>query len=94
MNPGCKIVSSQESGRPRPLFLAGHPALGFLNTRIRVKEDVEDLLQSEEDMLIWLKQTGFPTALLAGKTGRVTLLRSARRLRDNVQSLVERRKIG
>ena len=61
---------------------------------MRVEEDIQDLLQSDEDVVIWLKQVGYPAPALADKTGPVTLLRSARRLRESVRSLVERRKIG
>jgi predicted RNA-binding Zn ribbon-like protein len=61
---------------------------------MRVKENIEDLLQSDDDVTIWLKQAGYPAPTLADKTGPVTLLRSARRLRESVRSLVERRKIG
>jgi predicted RNA-binding Zn ribbon-like protein len=87
-------VSPKESGRPRALFLAGHPALDFLNTRMRVNVAVVDLLQSDEDVLIWLKQAGFPTPAIDGRMGSLTLLRAARRLRESVRSLVERRKMG
>jgi predicted RNA-binding Zn ribbon-like protein len=93
MNPEGKTLSPKELGRSRALFLAGHPALDFLNTRTRVDEDVVDLLQSDEDVLIWLKQAGFPHAI-DGKTGPQALLRSARRLRESVRSLVEKRKMG
>ena len=76
------------------LFLAGHPALDFLNTRMRVNEDLVDLLQSDEDVLIWLKQAGFSAPTVDGRTGPLALLRSARRLRESIRSLVEQRKTG
>ncbi|XCB22935.1 ABATE domain-containing protein [Tunturibacter gelidoferens] len=90
-------VSPEESGRPHALFLAGHPALDFLNTRMRVNAAFLDLLQSDEDVLIWLRQAGYPTPRtprIDGRTGSVALLRSARRLRESVRSLVESRKMG
>jgi predicted RNA-binding Zn ribbon-like protein len=68
--------------------------LDFLNTRMRVMEDVEDLFQSDEDVAIWLKQAGYPAPAVAHKTESVALLRSARRLRESIRCLVERRKIG
>jgi predicted RNA-binding Zn ribbon-like protein len=92
MNP--QTLSSKGSGRPRAVFLAGHPALDFLNTRMRVNVAVVDLLQSDEDVLVWLRQAGFPTPRIDGGTGSGALLRSARRLRESVRSLVETRKLG
>jgi predicted RNA-binding Zn ribbon-like protein len=86
-------VSPKPLGKPRALFLAGHPALDFLNTRLSVGEDVVDILQSNEDVLIWLKEAGFSISI-EGKPGSTTLLRSARRLRENIRSLVEKRKSG
>jgi predicted RNA-binding Zn ribbon-like protein len=94
MNPVRKTLSPKELGRSRALFLAGHPALDFLNTRTRVNDDVVDLLQSDEDVLIWLRQAGFPAPAIDGKIGPSALLRSARRLRESVRSLVEKRKSG
>jgi predicted RNA-binding Zn ribbon-like protein len=79
---------------PRPLFLAGHPALDFLNTRMRVNGQLEDCLQRGEDVLRWLEQAGFPTSEIGSAAARVSLLDSARRLRENIRSLVEKRKTG
>jgi predicted RNA-binding Zn ribbon-like protein len=89
-----QTVSPEEPRRPRALFLAGHPALDFLNTRMRVDVAVLDLLQSDEDVLIWLRQAGFPTPRSGRRAGSISLLRSARRLRESVRSLVEARKTG
>jgi predicted RNA-binding Zn ribbon-like protein len=83
-------VSSKESSIPGALFLAGHPALDFLNTRMRVNEDLVDILESDEDVLRWLKQAGFSAPTIAGGT----LLACARRLRESMRSLVEKRKAG
>ncbi len=84
----------KELSKSRALFLAGHPALDFLNTRMRVNEDLVDLLQSDEDVLIWLKQAGFPAPAIDGRTAPLALLHSARCLRESVRSLVEKRKAG
>jgi predicted RNA-binding Zn ribbon-like protein len=92
MNP--QAVSHEEPGRPPALFLAGHPALDFLNTRMRVDVAVLDLLQTDEDVLLWLRQAGFPTPRIDGRTRSLALLRSARRLRESVRSLVQTRKMG
>lgn len=78
----------------RPLFLAGHPALDFLNTRMRVNGQLEDFFQRGEDVLRWLGQAGFPTSEIGPATARLSLLDSARRLRENIRSLVEKRKAG
>jgi predicted RNA-binding Zn ribbon-like protein len=87
-------VSPKELSKSCALFLAGHPALDFLNTRMRVNEDLVDLLQSDEDVLIWLKQAGFSAPTIDGRTGPLALLRCARRLRESIRSLVEKRKTG
>jgi predicted RNA-binding Zn ribbon-like protein len=87
-------VDPKESRKHRALFLAGHPALDFLNTRMRVKEDLVDLLQNDEDVLRWLKQAGFPTPTSDVTREHLNLLRSARMLRENIRSLIERRKVG
>lgn len=68
--------------------------LDFLNTQMKVNAEVVDLLQSDKDVLIWLKQAGFPTPAVSGEAGSIALLRSARRLRESVRSLVEKRKTG
>jgi predicted RNA-binding Zn ribbon-like protein len=93
MNP-ARTLSPEEAQRPRPLFLAGDPALDFLNTRMSMNVAVVDLLQSNEDVLTWLRQAGFPTPAIDGRTGYVALLRSALRLRESVRALVESRKTG
>ena len=61
---------------------------------MRVTEEVVDLLQSDKDVLSWLKQAGFPAPAIRGETDRVALLNSARTLRDSVRSLVAKRKTG
>ena len=42
--------------RLAPLFLAGHLALDFLNTRMRVDGKIVDDLQRDQDVLHWLQQ--------------------------------------
>jgi predicted RNA-binding Zn ribbon-like protein len=87
-------VRPKELSKSRALFLAGHPALDFLNTRMRVNEDLVDLLQSDEYVLLWLKQAGFPAPTIDGRTAPLALLHSARSLRESIRSLVEKRKAG
>ncbi len=87
-------MSPKALGKARALFLAGHPALDFLNTRMRVNEDVVDLLQSDEDVLIWLKQAGLGAPTIDNKPEPLNILRSAHMLRESIRSLIERRKGG
>lgn len=78
----------------RAVFLAGNSALDFLNTRMRVNHELVDFLQSDRDVITWLKQAGFPVPANDTKIERFSLLRSARKLRENIRSLVEKRKAG
>ena len=87
-------MSPPKTGKLRALFVAGHPALDFLNTRTRVNENLEDLLQSDEDVLIWLEQAGFPKPTNCDPPECSNLLASARLLRESIRTLVERRKSG
>jgi predicted RNA-binding Zn ribbon-like protein len=77
-----------------PFFLADHPALDFLNTRIRVDGELVDLLQCNEDVLRWLEQAGFSIADTGRNAASLRLLDPARRLRENIRMLVEKRKAG
>ena len=87
-------MSPKVLGKTHTLFLAGHPALDFLNTRMKKDGDLVDLLESDHDVVIWLRQAGFPVASTNGKLAPPSLLHSARRLRENIRSLVEKRKAG
>jgi predicted RNA-binding Zn ribbon-like protein len=87
-------MSPKESGKVRALFLAGHPALDFLNTRMRVNEDLVELLQSDEDVLSWLQKARLPTPTIDDKPKPLNLLRSAHTLRESIRSLMEDRKGG
>ena len=86
--------------RPKPpaesraLLLAGHPALDFLNTRMRVNRELVDFLQRDEDVLRWLKRVGLPVAKSRPDTVPMSLVDAARTLRENIRSLVEKRKAG
>ena len=87
-------MGQKESANSRALFLAGHPALDFLNTRMRVNDSLVDFLQSDEDVLAWLKQAGFSPSALDNRKAPSVLLRSARKLRESIRSLVEKRNAG
>jgi predicted RNA-binding Zn ribbon-like protein len=85
---------SQPSAKLRALFLAGHPALDFLNTRMRLNGELVDFFRGDEDVLDWLRQAGFPAPKAAGQLQRRSLLRAALRLRENFRALLEKRKAG
>ena len=87
-------MSPKELRRVSALFLAGHPVLDFLNTRMRVDDTLVDLLRSDEDVLLWFKQAGLPTPTIDDESKPLNLLRSARTLRESVRSLIESRKGG
>jgi predicted RNA-binding Zn ribbon-like protein len=80
--------------RSRPLFLAGHPALDFLNTRMRVDGEVVDFLESDDDVLRWLEQAGLAVPEAHPRAAPPALVDAARTLRENIRSLVEKRKAG
>jgi len=77
-----------------PLFLGGHPALDFLNTRMRVNGELVDFLQRDEDVLRWLQQAGFPSHAMGPKWAPLSLVGPARALRESIRSLIEKRKAG
>ena len=87
-------MSQKELGNVRALFVAGHPALDFLNTRMRVNHVLVDFFESDQDVLAWLKQAGLPLPAAGTKIEPSSLLRSARKLREHIRLLVERRKAG
>lgn len=86
--------ASKRSSDSRPRFLAGDLALDFLNTRVRVGGAVLDLLQTDEDVRSWLAQAGLPAPKAVLRSEPLSLLRAARLLRENIRSLVEKRKSG
>lgn len=84
-------MSPRESANKAGLFLAGHPALDFLNTLEKPEAGIVDLFQSDVDVRRWLKREGFEVPH-PGKTESLDLLSPARTLRENIRSLVESRK--
>lgn len=86
-------ISKQPADSP-PQFLAGDLALDFLNTRMRVGDEVLDLLQTDEDVLAWLERAGLPTSKIGPNAEPLSFLSAARALRENIRSLVEKRKAG
>jgi predicted RNA-binding Zn ribbon-like protein len=85
---------SKQSRELRPQFLAGELALDFLNTRMRVQGRLLDLLQTGADVAAWLAKAGLQTPRNSAGRDSISLLRAARLLRENIRSLVEKRKAG
>jgi predicted RNA-binding Zn ribbon-like protein len=91
------LTWSQKTNRnpkPCPLFLAGNLGLDFLNTRMRVNGELVDYFQRDEDVIRWLRLAGLPFPKAGASGARMSLLNSARKLRENIRSLVEVRKAG
>jgi predicted RNA-binding Zn ribbon-like protein len=61
---------------------------------MRVSGKLVDFFQRDEDVLRWLKEAGFPVSKIGLDTVPLSLLDSARVLRENIRSLVEKRKAG
>lgn len=61
---------------------------------MRVNGKVVDVLQRDQDVSHWLKQAGLPAQKVGPRAARMSLLVSARTLRENIRSLVEKRKAG
>jgi predicted RNA-binding Zn ribbon-like protein len=78
----------------RPLFLAGHPALDFLNTQMRVDGELVDFFQRDEDVLRWLERAGFRVPETAAVRTSASLVDAARTLREHIRGLVVKRKAG
>ena len=53
-----------------------------------------DILQRDHDVLHWLNQAGLVAPKIGPHAAQMSLLGSARRLRENIRSLVETRKAG
>jgi predicted RNA-binding Zn ribbon-like protein len=61
---------------------------------MRVNHELVDVLESDRDVIAWLKQAGFPVPADDTELERSSLLHSARKLRESIRSLVEKRKEG
>jgi predicted RNA-binding Zn ribbon-like protein len=80
--------------RPAPVFLAGNLGLDFLNTRMRVNGELVDCFQRDEDVIRWLKLAGLSVPEAGPGAARISLLNLARKLRENIRSLIAKRKAG
>ncbi len=83
-----KMKTGDET-RNQPALLSDHPVLEFLNTKPMVEGKLQDLLQTDVDVLNTLTRIGRPTQFEG--TG---LLAVARNLREEIRQLVESRKAG
>jgi predicted RNA-binding Zn ribbon-like protein len=68
------------------------PALQILNTVPRVDGELVDSLQSDNDVLQWLSQAGWPIEKDLSSLRPSSLLNAARKLRETIRTLIERRK--
>lgn len=89
-----EMSSPRQSAKSNSLFLAGHPALDFLNTRMKANGELVDVFKTNEDVLRWLRQAEFPVIDTGPNHAPSRLLDSARRLRENIRILVQKRKVG
>jgi predicted RNA-binding Zn ribbon-like protein len=74
---------------PPTANLGDHPVLEFLNTVPLIDGQLQDLVQSDADVLATLDRIGFPATFHG--TG---LLTAARTLREDLRSLITARKAG
>lgn len=77
-----------------PYLVGGHPALDLLNTVPRIDGELVDTLQSDQDVVQWLAAVGWPLEHEARSSKTLSLLSTARALRDTIRTLVERLKAG
>ena len=82
------------SPRPEPSFLAGHPALDFLNTRPMVDGKLVDIFGEDADVVRWLKQAGMASQPVRTEKFSESLVGAARVLRETVRDLVQKRRDG
>lgn len=75
--------------RTQPGMLSDHAVLEFLNTTLMVEGKLQDLLQTDADVLSTLTRLGWPLEFEG--TG---LLAAARNLREEIRQLIESRKDG
>jgi predicted RNA-binding Zn ribbon-like protein len=80
-------MKTSDETRNQPTTLSDHPVLEFLNTTPMVEGKLQDLLQTDADVLSALARLGWPTNFEG--TGLLTV---ARNLREKLSHLVENRK--
>lgn len=75
-------------------MLSDHPALNLLNTATRKDGKLVDSLKSGNDVLEWLDRAGWPLTEGSNASVPPRLLKTTRRLRDEIRTLIEKRKAG
>ena len=86
-------VAARESQNKFQL-IGDHPALDFLNTVPLVDGALVDTLASDDDVVDWLRLSGWPLESDAHAMKAGALISAARELRDVIRMLVERREAG
>lgn len=76
-----------------PLFLADHVVLDLMNTVFIPETAVVDAFEGDADVLYWLEKAGMEPAAMPSLP-RGSLAEQARRLREIIRPLIERRKAG
>ena len=61
---------------------------------MRVNGELVDFLRRDEDVLHWLERAGLPVTKIGPDPAPASLVDAARTLRENIRSLVEKRKAG
>jgi predicted RNA-binding Zn ribbon-like protein len=79
---------------PEPFFVGDHPVLDFMNTVAVIEGQAVDFLQTDEDVLGWLRRVGLAGERRAPKFSGSALLLAARGLREAVRGLVVKRQAG
>ncbi|MGA9668020.1 MAG: ABATE domain-containing protein [Terracidiphilus sp.] len=82
-------MKTSDEALNQPALLSDHPVLEFLNTVLMVEGELQDVLQTDADVLKTLTRIGWPT-----KFEGTGLLAVARNLRKLLRQLVESRKAG
>lgn len=88
------MARSKKPAQLRPYFLAGNLALDFLSTRMRVGGELMDFFQSGEHVISWIRQAGLAVPETAADMDSRALLLCARKLREIIRVLVDKRKNG
>ena len=75
-------------------WVADHPALDLLNTTPKIDGAIQELFQTDRDVVRWLGLAGWRVETDLAKLRPRSLLDAARGLRETIRTLVERRKAG
>jgi hypothetical protein len=82
-------LNATRETRDKPEMLSDHRVLEFVNTRPMIEGKLQDLLQSDADVLKLLSRLGWPTEFRG-----IGLLDAARDLREDLRLFLESRKAG